>query len=219
MSKTILQLFIFLSFAGVAQNELRFEPVMGKDVIILNDRIDGDGKWTEISTLRFYISNLKVFSGKTSWSYPVRYLLIDLEDPSSLLVKDLPEKIDSLSFSIGIDSTTNVSGILDGALDPINGMYWAWNSGYINFKLEGKCSASINPNKGFEFHLGGYLSPFQTVQHKSLVLPADRNNIVQVDLLSFLSMIDWSSEPNVMIPGPQAKQLSEQLPLLFKLKQ
>lgn len=26
---------------------------------------------------------------------------------------------------------------MDGDLDPLNGMYWAWNSGYINMKIEG----------------------------------------------------------------------------------
>ena len=57
-------------------------------------------------------------------------------------------------FQIGIDSLTNVSGDLDGDLDPALGMYWAWNSGYINMKLEGKSSSCKSVKKEFQFHIG-----------------------------------------------------------------
>lgn len=218
MHRLILHLFLLLVYRGTAQTQLNFEPVMGAERIRLNEKIEDEGNWIEISALRFYISDMKVYSGRTSWQYPVRYLLIDLEQPSSLILKDLPQKIDSLTFTIGVDSTTNVSGILDGALDPINGMYWAWNSGYINFKLEGKTSLSINTKKDFEFHLGGYLPPFQTVQNKTIIPNPNSDLIIQIDLRPFISSIDWSREPNIMIPGEQAKLLSEVLPHMFKLK-
>lgn len=210
-------LIFFIHGFGSAQSGLKFEPVFDQVSVRMDERIERDGNWTEISALRFYISDLKVFSGKTIWTPPQKYFLLDLEDPSSFLLEGLPDDADSISFLIGIDSLTNVSGILDGALDPINGMYWAWNSGYINFKLEGKSSRSVNKDKGFEFHLGGYLPPFETVQHKTIYPESSDEIVVLIDLKAFLDLIDWSTEPNIMIPGPQAQQISQELPRIFRI--
>jgi len=68
---------------------------------------------------------------------------------------------------IGTDSITNVSGALDGDLDPIKGMYWAWNSGCINFKLEGTRVIS-GKKTPFEYHIGGYNGPQATAMKKSI---------------------------------------------------
>lgn len=47
-------------------------------------------------------------------------------------------------------------------------MYWTWQSGYINAKLEGKSNLVNTPTHAFAFHLGGYLNPFQTLQTISI---------------------------------------------------
>lgn len=215
----IFHLFIFLSCFGSAQSGLKFKPVFGQEAVKLEERIELDSVWTEISALRFYVSELKIYYGGSIWNAPQKHLLMDMEDPSSFNIDGLPPHADSISFFFGIDSLTNVSGILDGALDPINGMYWSWNSGYINFKLEGKGSRSINKDKGFEFHLGGYLPPYQTVQLVMLYPVSEGDIVVRIDLQTFLEMIDWNAEPNIMIPGPQAYRISKQLPSLFSIGQ
>ena len=53
---------------------------------------------------------------------------------------------------------------MGGDLDPTKGMYWAWQSGYINFKMEGSCSQCLATKNNFEFHLGGYQQPFYAMQ-------------------------------------------------------
>ena len=151
----ILFFYLLISTFSFAQENrtLSFLPKFGGEKIQLEKQIViSPIDWIQITTLRFYISDLTIYSDGKVWNDPNKFHLIDLEDSISLIVHGIPEKVDSLSFEIGIDSLTNVSGILEGPLDPINGMYWAWNSGYINFKLEGKSSRPKTANQQFEYH-------------------------------------------------------------------
>ena len=96
----------------------------------------------KIDVLRFYISNIRFFN-KESLVYQEQnsFHLCDAAIPNSnrFLMRQSENIVyDKLQFDIGIDSVTNVSGALGGALDPTNGMYWTWQNGYINFKMEGK---------------------------------------------------------------------------------
>jgi len=45
-----------------------------------------------------------------------------------------------------VDSLANVSGAMSNDLDATKGMYWSWQSGFINLKIEGK-SASCKTRK------------------------------------------------------------------------
>ena len=174
-----------------------------------------------VSTLRFYLSNIQFHVKDDSWySDEVNAHLIDLEDPKSWEI-ELPKnasksRIDSVSFLLGVDSTTNVAGILEGDLDPINGMYWAWNSGYINFKVEGEKKTSM---KKYEYHLGGYLRPFAT--SRQVVLSRDSKQkklILHLELKPFLDEINMDELNEVMIPGPDAVILSDSLSKCFNLE-
>ena len=82
------------------------------------------------------------------------------------LCLEIPEdtEFDAIQFNLGIDSLTNVSGALGGDLDPTKGMYWTWQNGYVNFKLQGTSDLCNNPKNEFEFHLGGYLKPFNNYE-------------------------------------------------------
>ena len=71
---------------------------------------------------------------------------------------------DKIKFNLGIDSLTNVSGVMGGDLDPTKGMYWTWQSGYINFKMEGSSAVCPTRNHEFQFHIGGYQDPFYAMQ-------------------------------------------------------
>jgi hypothetical protein len=71
----------------------------------------------------------------------------------------------SVAFTIGVDSARCTADLSKrtGVLDPAKGgegMYWAWNSGYIFMKIEGT-SPSVarsqgQPNGEFFFHIGGF---------------------------------------------------------------
>lgn len=174
----------------------------------------------EIETLRFYISNIELYaSNGTHYKEENSYHLVDLEDPDSWTIyypnAKFNEGFDSISFLIGTDSLTNVAGILDGDLDPIKGMYWAWNSGYIHFKVAGK---KLTSNTQFEYHLGGYLPPYATA--RKLTFPINVNEIIHVklNLAQFLDQIDMQELNEVLIPGAAAVQLSNQLSNCFSIE-
>ena len=128
---------------------------------LLNDSI-------KIETLKFYISDFELLENKKIiYSDKKRYHLLDFENENSMNI--LTSKItignyNVAKFMLGIDSATNVSGAMGGDLDPTKGMYWTWQSGYINIKLEGKSKVCRTRNHEFQFHIGGYLPPHKTIQ-------------------------------------------------------
>jgi hypothetical protein len=73
--------------------------------------------------------------------------LIDQSVPSSLELGDvvIPDgHYTSLEFNLGVDSLHNHSGDQAGDLDPMYGMIWTWNTGYIFFKHEGYFTSSTS---------------------------------------------------------------------------
>jgi hypothetical protein len=78
-----------------------------------------------------------------------------------------------------VDSARNVSGAQKGALDPNNGMFWTWNSGYIFTKLEGYSPQSSSG--GLVFHIGGFKSPDNTIRTVSPAFPVGTKLLVRAD--------------------------------------
>ena len=116
-----------------------------KSIIIDENYISKNQDTIAFSSIKFYISDLEVnYFDNTKFKQKNSYHLIDISNPKSLRlnIDDSTEKeIKSIKFNIGIDSLANVSGALSGDLDLQNGMYWAWQSGYINMKIEGLSSS------------------------------------------------------------------------------
>lgn len=194
---------------------LRFVPWSGDHALRLNrDEKLPDGTAVRITTFRFY-AGIPAGSGGGA-ADPLRYAyhLVDAEDTSSWAVS-MPRSA-SPFFLLGVDSLTNISGAFGGDLDPIKGMYWAWNSGYINLKLEGTSPASPYPSHGFELHLGGYLPPNATAQRVMLPEMGAEDVVVRVDILPLLEAADVRTRCNVMSPGDAALRLSRVAATMFR---
>lgn len=116
---------------------------------------------------------------------------------------------------LGTDSLMNVSGALQGDLDPMHGMYWAWHSGYINVKIEGVSMKCPTRQHRFQFHLGGFVAPNATAI--PLQIP-DSSCILEVDMKSFFQNIDFKTTHEVMSPGPMALSLSQLFAACFHFK-
>lgn len=176
-----------------------------------------------ITELKFYISAIQLIGEKEEViNEENSYHLIDLSDSSSLriVLKDNIENLNQIRFKIGVDSLANVSGAHGGQLDPTLGMYWTWQSGYINFKLEGASNLCKTRKNEFTFHLGGYQGSERTIQ--DVVFDCSRLHIgekviLDLDVKKFLAAIDLPTLNHIMSPGLQAVQLSSQLPSLFSL--
>jgi hypothetical protein len=121
---------------------------------------------------------------------------------------------DAIRFNIGIDSTTNSGGVKGGDLDPTKNMYWAWQSGYINFKLEGKSKACKTRNNVFQFHIGGYSYPNNSLQ--TVTLPINKILNINFDLEKLLSGIGLQTMNEIMSPGAKGMQVAKLYKTVFE---
>lgn len=116
------------------------------------------GDQLTFSEYRFYLSNVQLRrSDGTWWVEPESYRIINAANAEgrSFTIANVPTgNYTAMRYTLGVDSTRNVSGAQTGALSPANGMFWSWNTGYIMLKVEGTSPQS--PNQGFSFHLGGF---------------------------------------------------------------
>lgn len=171
------------------------------------------GGTVSIEACRFYVSHFCFLKGKdTVWKEPNSVHLTDAfkGETQKLLFKTSRKfDFDRISFQLGIDSTTNVSGAMGGDLDPTTGMYWSWQSGYINFKAEGKSSLCVNADKTFQFHLGGYASPFTSLQNIILKVSAKNILAINFDMETFLTKTGLSRQNHIMSPSQKAVELSK----------
>lgn len=210
----------WLGFGQADETQIDFNLTFGNQILQPNQTYISQTDTLQITAFRFYIGNLKIrFEDGTSSSEIGAYHLLDLEKPETLRVA-LPHSdkwISEVSFSVGVDSTASVSGALSGDLDPANGMYWAWQSGYINMKIEGVSKSCPTRKNEFQFHIGGYLEPNYALRNVT-VKTSSKNPKITVDLASFFTHIKLSRTNQVMIPGKAAMQLADYSTKMFRLE-
>ena len=225
MKKIFLSLsFCILNLIGFSQSEvsIHFQPTLQKQSVQLDRIYHFDDAEISFNMLKFYIGKIQFLKNeKPITEVYDTFHLIDFSDSLSRnVVIKTPENLefDKIQFQLGVDSLTHEAGVMGGDLDPIKGMYWAWNTGYINFKLEGKSPLCENRHESFQYHLGGYLPPFQTVQVIELPVSKKDNLTIELNLDIFLSQIDLVSEHTFMSPGAKAKVLSKLASRIFSIK-
>jgi hypothetical protein len=196
---------------GNAKLAIRFKNYVGDKPLKLDSVSykNALGQSYSVGMFKYYVGNfhLKNTSGEEFVSKG--YYLINQEDENSMQVaiENIPQgEYNAISFTLGIDSIDNCSGAQSGALDPVNGMFWAWNSGYIFFKMEGISAASRSTGKRLEFHIGGYKEPNNCIKiiHLQLKHPvkAGVNNevLIKADesfLFSGMHPVDFSKLSSV----------------------
>lgn len=203
-------------------NRINDRPV----VLLDSNYTNPFGEPYAISKLRYYISNISLKQKTAVQKEKNSYHLLDESKPASLTF-DLTMKAgdySSVDFLIGVDSTRNCSGAQTGALDPMNDMFWTWNSGYVMFKLEGVSPLSSQYNRRIEYHIGGFTGENNVL--KKINLPADikvvagktTELVIAADINQF-----WQGETALHItdkavcttPGPLAKQLAGNYSRMF----
>jgi hypothetical protein len=157
--------FLVIQFQCFSQNiSLEFsyyinqKRVRPEKKIILND-----SSILQISLLKNYFTYSGPIDSKAKLTDRIQSHLFDLTTQSSRfwkLTKYTLEK--SVPLFFGVDSTIQQNGIGEGLLDPVHGMYWTWQSGYIHFKMEGSIEIH-GTKKNVSLHLGGFLAPHSTL--------------------------------------------------------
>lgn len=224
---SVLMILLFFMY-GTAQNSYTTIPIQFKlkfnntDIVKGKQFVSVKGDTISIDTFKCYISNIKLeFSDNSVSKKKNSFHLLDMDSLNSLKLT-LPIKknksLTKIRFNIGIDSTTSTSGIQTGVLDPMNGMYWAWQSGYINFKIEGTSSSCKTRNNKFQFHVGGYLFPNYAIREVEFLLKEKNNINIDIDLAQFFNEIDLQKDNTLMIPGKKAMDLANLSIKLFQIK-
>lgn len=204
---------------------LSFKPTFNNKTLNANTwYISEQGDSIKIELIKLYISNIEVYNqNKSVFKEPNSYHLLNSNEPNSFKI-DIPvtttKNISHIAFNVGIDSVTSMSGALEGDLDPAKGMYWAWQSGYINLKVEGISPSCATRKHQFEYHIGGFMYPNNALRHTKIKVKKQQKNtiVVDMDMARFFKNIDLTTLNSIMIPGKAAMQIANQAIKIFSVQ-
>jgi hypothetical protein len=211
-------LLVGLLFCGVLQAQtrtvhIRFAPTYAGVPLELGAHYSLSSQDSVVfETLRFYVSELRLLQDDEAVAAMApHHRLLDTEDDATLtfaVAVDPKTPFNKIAFQLGIDSATNSAGALAGDLDPIHGMYWAWQSGYINWKLEGRTPICPARNHVFQFHIGGYKAPYNSLQQVELAITASDEIVIQVAIDRLVMQLDLKATYEIMRPCEKAIELA-----------
>lgn len=213
--------------------KLEFFNTVGGNNLNLNNQwyTNANGDSFTVSRFNYYISNisLKAANGAT-YTEQDSYHLVQQEVAGSMSfdMSNIPNgTYSSISFTIGVDSLHNVTGAQSGALDPVNGMFWSWNTGYIMLKFEGKSPKSTQPDNMLMFHCGGFSGANNVLKTVTLNFPqpiqvntSTPHVHLQADILQLFASpnkIDFSTLNVIHMPGADAKKISDNYANMFTI--
>jgi hypothetical protein len=184
------------------------------------------------TTFKYYVSNVVIIKEDGSKEkIGGIFRLVDTKDGSSFFldVKNIPQgEYTGIQYMIGIDSTTTSLGVQGGDLDPINGMVWNWNTGYIFLKAEGESPQA--PDTGFKYHIGGFRdsnnsNAARTIEHSfgNAKLRVKEGAVPKVHVYVNVDVmfdgpgaVNIAERPVHMPPGAIAMQIADQYKKMFK---
>jgi hypothetical protein len=221
MNKIVYWLVLLISIQLNAQKK---SDSLYLDIDILFDakQIQLDTNYTSrtkdtlnFTVIKFYLSSFEFhFTDNSIFKEQNSYHLVDVQKPNTKQLTfpkfHFKNKIlKSIQFNIGVDSLMSVSGAMKGDLDATNGMYWAWQSGYINMKIEGKSSSCTTRKNKFQFHIGGYLKPNYAMRNVNIKCNNKNQIDLGIDLGKLFSKIQLKETNTIMIPGKEAMYLAD----------
>lgn len=219
----LFTLLLSINSGKISGQTITFQPTYAGEAIELNKPYHARKTDSNIrfDLLKFYLSDLAFYQDGLLIHAPERkHWLIDAEEPESLIFKldsvDL-SKVNRLVLNLGVDSLTNVSGALGGDLDPTKGMYWSWQSGYVNFKIEGSSPACPARKNRFQFHVGGYEPEVIPLQRVELEVTQTNDLVIKLDLAPLFQIIDLRGNYQIMRPGTEAVELAKLVAAGFEM--
>ncbi|WP_423736195.1 MbnP family protein [Chitinophaga caseinilytica] len=184
-----------------------------------------------VTAFKYFISNVYLVKMDNSLlRLPISYHLVDESKPESksILLLAPQGEYRAIGFKLGVDSTRNVSGAQTDALDPVLGMFWSWNSGYIMAKMEGASPVSAAPDKKLTFHVGGFKGQYNAVQDIRIQTPISINvGPDREPAVTFTTDLNaWFGPPNIVSfatmatihsPGEAAWKISVNYKNMFRI--
>lgn len=165
------------------QLNIEFENMVGNAPLVLTAAggtptwyVNANGDSFTVSKYNYYITNLELIKedGTSYTNDDLNFLVIQsLQESKEYVFNDIPYgKYTKIRCLLGVDSLHNVSGAQEGVLDPIWGMFWDWNTGYIMAKLEGNSPSSAAPSQYISYHIGGFSGVFSSLKTLEIELPS-----------------------------------------------
>jgi hypothetical protein len=219
--------FLLLVFAFIAPAFLLSRPPrnhqsyiviqfnQGKKPLNIGDTIYMEGGRFVVSSLKFYLGSLNSIGkqGLKTKMLPSERLIDLAQNNNHEIPVLIPRrgKTDSIEIGIGIDSAAHRTVAFTNDLDPVNSMYWAWQSGFIQLKLEGQWIQRVNNAVPVEWHLGGYRWPNSTA--RTIRYPAAihglKGTLLAIDILPLLEGGLKKYSNKIMSPGEPAAKLMD----------
>jgi hypothetical protein len=182
----------------------------------------------------FYVSRIRLSNSVgTSTGHDKEYHLIDYSNAASHTVSLKAPKgpYDSIQFMLGVDSFHNTSGAQTGALDPLHGMFWTWNSGYIFAKFEGLVARSSGSHIPFAHHVGGFrpgedaqrlvlltLPPHRIIEVKEQHSPRIEITVEVSRWFNGKHALSLADYPTVMTPGAKSMLAADNVSTIFSIQ-
>ena len=209
---------------------ITFRNTANGKLVVLNDSMYTTpfNETYSIKKLKYYISNIELEAEQKKISEKESYHLVDASRNNSFSLTIPPGKYSSIRFIAGVDSSRNCSGAQVGALDPLNDMFWTWNTGYVMFKLEGRSPSSNADMNRIEHHIGGFKSPNSTIRNVNLSfkntlviskgIPAEI--IIETNIDNYWNGVNEIRISNIPVNttvGEKAKKSADNFPGMFSL--
>lgn len=185
---------------------INFNNVVKDQQLTLNNITYKNGSNEDfiVTKFNYFVSNIRLTRDDgTVYTIPQdsSYFLIQEDEKATQVItlNNIPTgEYKAVEFMVGVDSLRNTAplekrkGVLDpGGSSTDDGMYWAWNSGYIFLKLEGTSSLGNPVNGKFYYHIGlfgGYTE--RTVNN---------TRTVKLDFTGKKTSVDTDSIPEISI--------------------
>lgn len=157
----LLLLACSLQFARAQVLIVNYQLKAGNSLLQLGDSFLANGKWYRLDVCKFYSGAAPISVGKKP---KFTWRLVDFSKPESLIQGfNFSRKTEKIFIGWGVDSITQETSKFNGDLDPLHGMYWTWQSGYIQLKLEcTELSGESHEKNGIQLHIGGFTLPFKS---------------------------------------------------------
>ncbi|WP_207495952.1 MbnP family protein [Aridibaculum aurantiacum] len=215
------------------QLKVTFRHKVGsQDMQLGNTYQNSFGENYTLSAFKYYVSNIVLPEGAGSTAAVNEYRLVDEANASTKsFTINLPRNhFSGFSFLLGVDSVRNVSGTQSGDLDPVKGMFWTWNSGYVMAKLEGTSPVSPAPANSLSLHIGGFRTGENATRRIDLALPAgsmihlSKNKVSEIVIEADASTwfqgvhdLPIASNPLCHSPGTLAVKFADNYSRMFKI--
>ena len=219
--------------AGPSTVTLEFQNQFeGQALALRQEYINAQGQRVTFSSFRYYISNVKLTRADGSqYVQPDSYHLIERTADNvkeTFTLADVPAgDYTSLTFSVGVDPTRNLSTDQVGDLDPNHTMAWNWDTGYKFLVAEGQYfNTAENTFRNFIYHVGNDAN-YRTVtlalpsgwqltgQAKTLILTANAKtlfggpNVIDLSAMGFFTVMG----------GDNAALVADNYQQMFQVKQ